>query len=190
MEDRSTDGYHVPRSPIVDLYRLGSTYRWQVVHTSKEQSVAEHSHMVALLVLRFCQILGLPPLAYITYALLHDSEEAWIGDIATPAKRMMDQSHLPIKKMLGVFHTYLHLDDQRLVKPLVKLADDVEAMKFLSTYAPTKHGAQVYDRINKHAAGTMRGLKENHPDGKWDLVQDEIEDFLNAPNETFADDYI
>lgn len=187
MGDRPGDGDNAPRAPLVELFRLGSTYRWQVVHTEKQQSVAEHSHMVAVLTTWFCHILGLPPEEYVLHAIFHDAEEAWIGDVATPAKRLMDKSKIPVSDMLGPFARYYN-PINLTVKKVVKIADDVEALRFLVRYTSTTHGKQVYDKITARLNDSLRTLEvDAEPMVQLQIC---ILKYITGDGETFADDYI
>lgn len=187
MGYQSKDGDNVTRAPLVELFRLGSTYRWQVVHTDKPQSVAEHSHMVAILTTRICQILGLKPEQFVMHAIFHDAEEAWIGDIATPAKRLMDKTKLPTDRMLGVFAQYYN-PKMEIIRKVVKVADDVEALRFLVRYTKTNHGKQVYEKIVTRLDETINSLGLRIE--VLENLQNTITQYVQGEGETFADDFI
>ena len=64
--------------------------RWAILRTIKNQSVAEHSYFVALYSEQICSTLGLTMEqtgCVLSYALLHDVAETFLGDIPGPSKR-------------------------------------------------------------------------------------------------------
>jgi 5'-deoxynucleotidase YfbR-like HD superfamily hydrolase len=147
--------------------------------------------MVAVLVTRFCQVLSLPPTDFVLHAIFHDAEEAWIGDIATPAKRLMDKALLPTTEMLGVFAEFYHPKSD-LVRNVVKLADDVEALRYLKRYADHKHGNQVYSKIEARMHETIDHLfwTSADPLNNRALMMGLVNSYIRGDDETFADDFI
>lgn len=208
MDSGPEDGDNASRSPLVDLYRLGTTYRWQVVHLSKEQTVAEHSFFVAMLFMKFAEICRLNPEAMrqgLQYSLLHDADEAWSGDIAGPVKHFLQADALPVDKMMG---NWAWRVDKKGVPPLayhlVKLADLVEAAKFLTKYGTNLHAKTVlakYDElIMGYLGDTLAQLlvihngwdKDDNAQGIEDLQMEldlEILAFIDG-KETYIDDYL
>jgi 5'-deoxynucleotidase len=72
------------------MRRMGHIKRWHLVNTSRQQTLAEHSFMVAMIVARMMQKMG----SVMTepmwrHALFHDAAEIAMGDIPTPAKKLI-----------------------------------------------------------------------------------------------------
>lgn len=161
MDNRPEDGDHESRSPLADLYRLGTTYRWQVVHLTKTQTVAEHSYFVTLLFMKFaevCEVDAIDVLVGLEYALLHDADEAWSGDVPGPLKKFM-AIDLPVDKMMGDWASKINKGTlPSLVKDLVKLADIVEAYKYLHKYGDNHHSTFVKDKYELMIEEKLRDL--------------------------------
>jgi 5'-deoxynucleotidase len=191
MEDRSRDRYNESRAPLVDLYRLGTTHRWQVVHTSRLQTVAEHSYHVTVLALRIAQVIGMTTeeqLDVMRYALIHDAEEAWTGDVPSPVKRWLDKAKVPLERLLGPW--YRHAKPMwSVTRGVVKVADIAESVKFLSMFSDTKHGRYVQNQLADTMDAEFEALKAQHGDYFWDLADSVIRDYLHGP-ETYIDDYL
>lgn len=204
MDNRPEDRNHESRSPLTDLYRLGTTYRWQVVHLSKQQTVAEHSYFVALLFMKFAQVCELEyweALLGLEYALLHDADEAWSGDIPGPLKKFM-ATDLPIDKMMGEWEGRASKKGMPpLILHLVKLADIVEACKYLTKFGNNNHSQFVrnkyVDMIDEKFREIPRALVVHYDMDEDDLrplktcdeLKAAIGEFVHG-KETYIDDYM
>lgn len=77
-------------SKDIEDYSVGEIIRYSGKHKLKEESVAEHSFMTAVNVIRFCELAELPnEVKYkaTTLAVLHDIDEAKMGDVPFDAKK-------------------------------------------------------------------------------------------------------
>lgn len=75
---------------LYDFLRVGHVKRWHNVNTNRDQTVAEHSYMVALIAVHMAvKIVGDPDFtaAVMFEAFFHDMPEVVSGDMPTPAKR-------------------------------------------------------------------------------------------------------
>jgi 5'-deoxynucleotidase YfbR-like HD superfamily hydrolase len=173
---------------------MGTTYRWQVVHLSKRQTVAEHSYFVTLLFLRFaeiCELRGDVISSGLKYALLHDADEAWTGDIPGPIKRFMSDKP-PIDQMMGNWASKVDKDRfSPVILALVKLADLVEAQKCLIKYGGNTHSEFVSGKYKELINQKLEGLTVFGRATPEQVVRlaSEIEVFLHG-EETFIDDYL
>lgn len=182
-EDRDLEA----RNPINDLYRLAETDRWHLVHMNRKQSVAEHSFFVALLAMRVAAAIGAPVGRAVQYALLHDGDEAWMGDTASPVKVYLDQSKFPIDKMMGDMHIW---NVAPIVRSIVKICDDVEAIKFLRKYGDSEHATQVRGKLEDKLWEFVGNCCNEYPKFDWDSGLAEINFFINDTDTTHIDDYI
>lgn len=189
MEDRPEHRNNESRAPLVDLRRLGTTKRWSVVHVTREQTVAEHSYMVAMLALRLAEALKLPPetkLKVLTYAMLHDADEAWTGDIASPAKCYMTEE-FPSYEWMGAWSHHLQAGER--TRGLVKVADLATDVVFLRHFSGGRHALIVLDQLRESLHICIRNLQYSEPELPWDDFNVVIDDYMGG-EETYIDDYI
>lgn len=124
-----------------DIAALADVERWNIIKTYRRQSVAEHSFMVATIVMEMCARLGMRKesdvAVVVTWSLLHDVPEGYTGDIDGKFKR----EHPGIKGALDFAETmaFPWWDQYRravpdLVKWIVKVADKIEALSFIQQH--------------------------------------------------------
>lgn len=186
MEDRPEDRDNEARNPIADLYRLAEIKRWHIVHLNQKQSVAEHSFFVALLAMRLASAIGAPVGRTVQYALLHDAEEAWTGDIPSPVKQYVEKAKIPVKEMMGDMYTEPH---SPIVAHVVKIADMAESMKFLVRHGDSRHTIQVKDDLSSRLDDFLGHVIDEYPNLDWDSGLREIQEFFHN-EETYIDDYV
>ena len=139
------------------LYDTGVVRRFHTVADYSggvQQSVAEHSWGVALIVKELCARRGLEvPAELLFTALIHDAEEAYIGDMPAPTKWRFPVLAAEMRVAEEAVREELRLDDAphgELFTALLKWADGLE----LYAYAQRRErdGATAYGRI----AGNIR----------------------------------
>jgi 5'-deoxynucleotidase YfbR-like HD superfamily hydrolase len=137
-----------------------------VLRTIRTQSVAEHSYYVAV----YCMLLG-EYLQYtsdeinfaIRHALIHDVEEIHTGDIPSPTKFSAKKKDNPFEAIKKRALRILGLNDKNIwpgkkVDCLVKLADLVESLMYLSTEEQLGNGSllkvfmEIENRVDCHIA--------------------------------------
>jgi 5'-deoxynucleotidase len=159
-----------------DMYRAGDVNRWQIVKTLKQQSVAEHSFHVAVISLHLFRKVAahtktdVSSLAEVVlrWALMHDMPEVLTGDVATPFKMMIKaQGCDPFSQIEdSVCEEYKRTKEELspLVRHVVKLADLIEAVRFLHDNVCTPHGEKIYGlmrlRIEDYDFREAGGLTE------------------------------
>jgi 5'-deoxynucleotidase YfbR-like HD superfamily hydrolase len=134
---------------VQDQVRAVDVKRWTTVRTTRSQSVAEHSHVVALISMRMCQLLGRPDILPLcaAYACIHDLDEVITGDIPSPTKRRFDET---TQKTLGLYSDALAVTygiDVPEVKSLVKVAERLEEAWFINEHGASIHAYQVQGNI-------------------------------------------
>ncbi len=166
---------------LCDKMRLQHTQRWTIVPTTRPQSVAEHSFNVAIIVEAMMAIapVSMPTKSVITSALMHDSEEAILGDMPTPTKsKMRDLGFDPsqLDAMVSGRAELLPID----CRYFLKAADLLDSIHFLTNFGTGKRAAAVLKQLNKaydtmivnvHHALTMLDEQTAH---KMALVLHEI----------------
>lgn len=146
---------------LMDLIRLKDVKRWQIVRVDREQNVAEHSYLVAMIALKLlAQIKESKPEVIIDLenvaglnakhmvmecALWHDVPEVFTGDINTPTKLYL--KNIPevgaalkdLESTAGPEYQQSTYAAHPLVGHIVKLADFMEACAYLN-----EHGRGTY----------------------------------------------
>lgn len=148
------------RLTIAERMRTGHVRRWQIVRVAKDQSVAEHSYRVWLLIKRLLEVADTYGVHLdqwdrsmaCQWALMHDLPEVKTGDLATPIKRAMREAvpHSdPIRRIeLSLDDEYRDLylsikNGRPWILALVKAADLMEAIDFLQTEGLGRHAIDV-----------------------------------------------
>jgi putative nucleotidyltransferase with HDIG domain len=147
-----------------EIIRLQYIKRWAIVHTSRPQSVAEHSYNVAILAWDLCQRLNLNPHIALGMALLHDIDEVETGDIPATFKRKLS----PGSQELLHRHYHMALEDfgipsDELSEAVVKSADVIEAAYYLYNHASGSHSARVWIQTTENLERDLKIIGENDP---------------------------
>lgn len=123
---------------------LADIKRWAIVRTTREQSVAEHSYYVALMVPRLLMEYGYndPPLLMeaVTHALTHDMSEVMTGDIATPIKKRLPDGVFAMMEMEFGFPMG---EVNPVIAAATKVIDLFEAAAFLAEEIAIGNGRVV-----------------------------------------------
>lgn len=169
-----------------EITDVGFVQRWSIVRTLMPQSVAEHSWFVAMYSNDFCHIFGLEDhiqLAVLKYAIWHDVDEQFTGDLPGPNKRALfdamgsdAESHWKykvVKWMDAVFPRWYmraggdasqHKENKSsaIVKSVVKAADWLEASVRMATEHQMGNG-----NVRRHIEPNANGCKEH----LWELYR-------------------
>lgn len=130
--------------------RLMQVKRYPINFTNRDQSVAEHSYGVLLIAMALVDgedtSLGADT---ILYAIMHDMNEIYTGDIPSGFKRRLKTEHPGIEaKLDGQFAA-----PSEEVKAIVKLADYLESIHYLREYGGSRFSERVLtDVMSKFVA--------------------------------------
>jgi len=143
--------FHAPFG-VVPALRLSHVPRWAIINVSKQQSVAEHSFNVAVIVRYLCGVMGLSSPRTnecMADAIYHDLDEVWTSDIPTPAKEKEKRPR----------HT------ENLV---VKLADVIESIRFIQVYClePTVTKLWIMNEMTKKVTVMLEKMGIDYNDIK------------------------
>jgi 5'-deoxynucleotidase YfbR-like HD superfamily hydrolase len=122
-----------------------STRRWHTRPVTREQSVAEHCHQVALLSLYLApDALSVSDLlALVRLALVHDAHESEWGDIPFPAKQAMVDAGMDDVDAFGRQQFWAGRDPYDQVPPHVRkildVADRLQDALYTLRYLPEIH---------------------------------------------------
>lgn len=146
---------------LAERMRTAHVTRWQIINTSRPQSLAEHLYLVRTLAIAFCRAAGFSEedtrLAE-QWALEHDVPEVRTGDLATPVKAAMREAvphDDPIRRIeLNMSDRYAALynrvkNESPWVRDLVKLADLAEAIAFLDINGCGRHARTARAGLSK-----------------------------------------
>jgi 5'-deoxynucleotidase len=190
---------------LKDMMRTGQVKRWQIVRTLREQTLAEHSYMVTMIAdAIFTEIRGNLPedagpddfsdevrLKMLLYALRHDLAEVMIGDIPTPVKARLRAlvEYDPLKAIEGAVDPVtraMRYDleaTQPIMLQIVKLADLIEPIVFLTHEGSNTHGGMVIDKLYDKLHSEYKAANTNWPFIDWSGICSRIvESMTNGPD--------
>ena len=134
--------------PIYALLDLDAISRWSMVNTTTRDTVASHSFRVAMIAIAIQKEINpedigvIKDLAY--YAIFHDSEEAYSGDIATHVKVKLKNAGVDINAIFA-------RDDGApdYIRQIIKAADMMDAYIFIQHHGigPRAADALTYNII-------------------------------------------
>lgn len=132
------------------LVKQTDVKRWGIVHTAREQSVAEHSFRVWVLAMALYDYLVPVPHnsndreAVSYWALTHDADEIWTGDLPASIKKVLEQvapgALKKLKDRVLIENVPDHAARARGIEgsfpaAVVKLAECVEAYGYYVRYS-------------------------------------------------------
>ncbi len=137
---------------IQDVMRAGHIKRWNIINTSRQQTLAEHMYNVAMITHHMCTELDINPTNCLQWALVHDIPEVVCGDIPTPTKRRIKERGFDLEDLFeDIDPTYAStkyaLTDYE--RQLVKAADLIESIWFL-----------VENGVGRHSRNVKLGIEE------------------------------
>lgn len=164
---------------IAEQMRASHVTRWHIVQTARKQSLAEHLFNVCILAVDLAGRIKWPgvmhhseKLALMNWALRHDLIEVRTGDIPTPFKKVL-------KEMYGgaVMHNAESSIDNdqsglaRLVagteiEAIVKMADMVDAIQFVTDNGLGNHSKAVLDGLRVDFDAMVNTYIAQYPDLK------------------------
>ena len=126
---------------VSQITAIQSVRRWHNRETAREQSLAEHSHQVALLARYLAPdtTSAEDMLQLLDLALVHDAHEAVYGDLPYPAKVLLEADGLMIdahcrKRFWGGLDPYEQVPAH--VLNVLKVADRLEAALYAQRFLP------------------------------------------------------
>lgn len=149
---------------LKEQLRMAQVKRYPICFTNRDQSVAEHSFGVMLITMELCKYVEDRELAdcALAYALTHDQDEVFTGDIPSPFKRNLRAKCPAVVE---------HLDPQQCVpaevKAIVKLADSLEAIHYLSEYGGSRFADEVLEDVVINFEGQLKKCEAVLP---WGLL--------------------
>jgi 5'-deoxynucleotidase YfbR-like HD superfamily hydrolase len=137
---------------LSDILRTQYVLRWSMVDTERKQNLAEHHYNVAMIAMRYCEVLDSPSHIkdrVLKYALVHDLSEVFTGDIPTPTKKHMNTALFDKLDARLFVHgkAILTEDELDVVTFIVKIADLIDAAQYLVKYGMRSNAQKVLDGL-------------------------------------------
>lgn len=168
---------------IQDVMRAGHTKRWNIINTTRQQTLAEHLFNVTMITQTLCERCGMPDIftiAALEWALMHDIPEVVAGDPPSPTKQRMRQMGFDIEKMYDTIDpSYTKAKEAAKeigADYIVKLADMLEGVKFLSENGVGKHSKKVLSEMSRKMYNHLGSMPPyiNYNDA-FSVVQDVLD---------------
>jgi 5'-deoxynucleotidase len=189
----------LPKLTLSDLARSGHVTRWHSVRTSRDQTLAEHHYMVTRISNRLAREIfgselsdsGL--LQIMEYASLHDTPELLMGDLPSPLKRHIEQISgeiNPIEQIEREIAPWLFQMKEEMQQNnpeyllIVKLADIIDALVFISEEGIGAHAGQVIHILHSMLEEKLLQAQDNFPQYRWQYAVDLLNDLLHNDERT------
>lgn len=179
---------------IRDQLRMSSVNRWQIMKVDRGQNVAEHTCNVMLIsveiLCRYNALTGsglevMPTM--IRQALYHDLPEVMTGDIPSPMKRALSPAAmLQVTEIEECFVPRSPAAKGSFVYKIVKCADYIDAIHFLTNNANDAHSASALNNLRVRLAHECS--KCDNPELQ-EAISGVLQDALNG-KQTFMEDLV
>ena len=146
---------------IADKLRALDVIRWNMVPTQRQQSLAEHTFMVAMIAEQIASECSIGAGMVVHMALYHDLEEVMTGDIPAPTKRKLKEAGINFGAM-GIFNQLGYWREGSLPRDhaIVKCADYIADIVFLHRYGKTSYAHLVLDRLTVNFTTHLRDVSD------------------------------
>ncbi len=159
--------------------RLVDVARWNMVRTTRAQSVMEHSAAVAFIAARLATKVGLCPKTAAYWGLLHDIDESVTGDVPSHVKRAVKRAGVDMNTLGDTFDPV-----PEEYRPIIKMADKLEGLFWLSEYKTGSHTEWVLTDIISNYSRALEALPPDMRSAVNELAMELNEDI--RPDFTFG----
>ncbi len=178
-----------------DIEKMCHVKRWHRLRVDRDQTLAEHSFMVAAL--SFDLYKGIIPKKkqspklmndMFIYALFHDAGELWTGDIASPFKDLLREmfkdkmSEDPFDfiedKLFPEGKKIKKKVEKTPIKFINKMADLIDAILFMKSEGRGHDKEIVLERLKTKYVETVKKGMKVFPDLNWDYAYDKMNEAL------------
>ena len=179
-----------PKLTLFDLLRASQVQRWHILNTSRQQNMAEHSYMVAVISLALHHFIHRPSpfelneaevMQLVVGALFHDSPEIRTGDIPTPGKELIEK-HAPvlmkeIDRALMPELPFVGGNVPEGLRRIIKMADIIEAAHWIRNNGAGDFAEQVAEKCYRKVEDAVH----NYGAAEWKDPVNKILDALGMP---------
>lgn len=167
---------------ITQIMRSQHISRWTIVATTRNQSLAEHTFNVTMLVRDFCRRVKMDDVLMMKAALEHDLDEVMTGDIPTPVKSRMREQGFDPKVLEGPAANVQTLSPFQ--RHVLKMIDVLESIHFIRNFGAGRRAEVVRDKLVDHFWGMHLDMINNGvciwahalQDMHMELISDDCED--------------
>ena len=128
---------------IEEIQRSNHVMRWNIVNTSRQQSVAEHQYNVCMIGRHLCKVMNIPDDNVMKAALEHDLDEVRFGDIPSPTKEMLKHRGVDLNAMMSHERRKLTPEEEAVLK----VSDILDAILFLRDHAIGARAKEILDNL-------------------------------------------
>ncbi len=193
---------------ISDQIRATWVKRWGIVRTLREQNVAEHSFMVAMISTELMGRIGFPITGggglqgarcgeVLLWALWHDMAEVSTGDLPTPHKLAIRAKAGDLLQQIedDIFPEVAAIRNNTgtMVREVVKIADYLEAISFLRREGHGPEAAGVGDLLTNQLVAYIsdwNSLMRRHYGAVRDMAKDMGVDLPKEPENVMPDESV
>lgn len=131
------------QSDVIQTLRMQQVKRYAICHTHRDQSVAEHTLGVVVIARYLADVESDGDLVndVTTYALIHDVNEIFTGDIPSSFKRVLRQHYPGISELMD------GPKPPKIVEQIVKFADYIEAVYYLREFSGSRLANSILNDI-------------------------------------------
>ena len=171
---------------IQDIMRAGHIKRWNIVNTTRQQTLAEHMYNVTMIAWQLCEEMDvkykdLISAEVLKWSLIHDIPEVVCGDTPTPTKNRMKKAGLDMEVIydeIDPAYKQTKLDTCGLSKWIVKVADTIEGYWFIREHGVGNHAKAIADSLYHR----VHEMIDNQPDRKAaDVVRSLMNRIISGP---------
>lgn len=168
-----------------DIARSGHVTRWHSVRCARNQTLAEHHYLVAMIARELMtRLLGgnLPAetrLQVLEYALIHDTPELIMGDLPSPLKRRIAEISGNEDPLSRIEHEIApDITERKFMLQgtalafIVKIADLLDACLFIREEGIGRHAAAVAEKSEAALDEKILEAKKAFPELEWSQVME------------------
>ena len=178
---------------LPDIYRTQHVRRWHIVQSKREQTVAEHSFMVAMISMAIMKEFEItsPEVRSLVFewALIHDLPEVVLGDTVSPVKAKAKQAFKIMEDIVDPELRFFEEDLPDVIIRIVKAADYIDALKFLDAEGVNGQAKSIFTRLYSDFFEHLDASQELHPKWPW-YNCDRVLHQIMSGHETFIDNLV
>ena len=176
---------------FTDITRTRDVKRWHSVKVRREQNIAEHQYLVAMLANEMavrilgCEYSDESYRMLMDYALRHDMPEIMLGDIPLPIKQSIEEYYPGtnfLESMEESICAQFSAAKKRVIdtplKCIVNLCDLLDAILFIKEEVSDDRSGEIYTATVKVFVAEKELAAERYPQLDWEQAEMMLSAFL------------